>query len=139
MDKVELMDKGIRNTKFVIIDGNHRYRGILKAQKLSGLKVHCQVPCLVYLQLLKEEALTIGCKGNKLSENVLVMTDYDKVKLFKAQFPSLTSDSVTRSVTEKDLITIYDIFDIQTVRIVQYMSLKLNFCYNLQVSLTIPQ
>ena len=71
MDKVELMDKGIRNTKFVIIDGNHRYRGILTAKKLSGLKVHCQVPCLVYLQLLKEEALTIGCKGNKFSENVL--------------------------------------------------------------------
>ena len=67
-------------SKYVIIDGNHRFH----AMEIVRHTIHNAynfVDCAVYEDLTMESALGLGYRANRCATNVLKMTDFQKVDL----------------------------------------------------------
>ena len=79
-----------RGSKYVVIDGNHRFHA-MEIVRNTIQHAYDFVDCSVYEELTTEEALGLGYRANRCATNVLKMTDYQKV------------DLIIRVTKEKDL------------------------------------
>ena len=68
--------------KYVVIDGNHRFNAVKKI-RIHDLTKFQDLPCRIYNQMTISQAMGVAFSMNKDIEDVLRMSDYDKVKTIR--------------------------------------------------------
>lgn len=80
------------NGQMVILDGNHRYQAMKVIRAARGEDFFPVVSCVVYEEGAIAEALAIGYNKNIEGEDLLKMSDWDKVSVIKRLLHQTPSD-----------------------------------------------
>lgn len=110
-----LRKKGISGCSFIVIDGNHRLRAIRKTYDVCGEYVVKNVLCHVYTELTQDEALKLGVNNNTHNENINVMSDIQKAKLFRGLVNVPYRQNTPVEISCEQMSRLYNILGAKTV------------------------
>ena len=95
---------------FAILDGNHRFKAMWKIRE-KEIDWFENVPCRVYKPLKSQQALAIAYGCNHDSEDVLKMSDFEKVKVVRS---ILDSTGYNEDCFDK----VYEMLSVNTVSLI---------------------
>lgn len=75
----------VSRDRYVVLDGNHRY-GAMQQLRLLNQTWFTFVLCTVYKGLSKRQALALSFHRNSEAENILQMSDFNKVSIIRRYF-----------------------------------------------------
>ena len=92
------------NNDYVLLDGNHRYRAVINLRK-KNLDIFTKLPCTIYSRMSVQQALGMAFSNNRESEDVLAMTDYEKVAVIRN---ILAGNQSAKEEIIYDILGVYD-------------------------------
>ena len=103
-----VMDVG--EGKYMVIDGNHRLMAMRAIRSKYGDDRFQTIPCMVHATMDPIDALSIGYNKNISAQDVLGMSDYDKVVLIRK-----VKDDMPEDEEKNTLQRIYKLLNVQEV------------------------
>ena len=94
----------------MLLDGNHRYQAVTKL-RANDINSFMKLPCRIYKTLTVKQALGTAFAKNKDSEDVLKMSDYERVMVIRKVMKETKEDADLKSYHTSiyELLGAYDV------------------------------